>query len=160
MKRLIIISSLIVLLFTSSLFAQRNEGPGEWGRMGGKIEQLEKIKIIEELNMDEETTLKFFSRRNEHREKQRGLIEYRDQLFKTLSENFDSEDDINYKEKTEEIFEIEKKMIAEREVFFNSLSDILTEKEMVQLIIFEFKFRNEVRRQFMKQGQRRMKRNQ
>ena len=160
MRRLIIISSLIALIFTTTLFAQRGEGPGEWGRMGGKIEQLEKIKIIEELNMDEETTLKFFSRRNEHREKQRALIEYRDQLFKTLSENFDSEEDINYKEKTVEIFEIEKKMTTERVDFFNSLTDILTEKEMVQLIIFEFKFRNEVRHQFMKQGQRRMKRNQ
>ncbi len=160
MNRLMIISGLIALIFTTSLFAQRNEGPGEWGRMGGKIEQLEKIKIIEELNMDEETTLKFFSRRNEHRETQRALIERRDKLFTTLSENFDSEEDINYTEKTEEIFGIEKEMIIEREKFFNSLGDILTEKEMAQLIIFEFKFRNEVRRQFMKQGQRRMRRNQ
>ena len=64
MKR-IIISSLFALLLSSFLFAQRGEGPGEWGRMGGQIEQLEKIKIIEELNMDEETTLRFFSRRNE-----------------------------------------------------------------------------------------------
>jgi len=158
MKRLIIISSLFALIFTVTLFAQRGEGPGEWGRMGGKIEQLEKIKIIEELNMDEETTLKFFSRRNEHREGQRELIEYRDQLFKTLSENFDSGEDINYKEKTGEIFRIEKEMIAQKENFFNSLKDILTEKELIQLIIFEFNFRNEVRQQFMKQGQRRMKR--
>ena len=59
MKR-IIISCLFALLLSSSLFAQRGEGPEEWGRMGGKIEQLEKIKIIEELNMDEETTLDSF----------------------------------------------------------------------------------------------------
>ncbi len=159
MNRLIIISSLIVLLFTTSLFAQRNEGHGEWGRMGGKIEQLEKIKIIEELNMDEETTLKFFARRNEHRENQRAIIEKRDQLFKSLSENFNSEEDVNYKEKIKEIFGIEKEMITQREVFFNSLGDILSEKEMVQLVIFEFNFRNEVRHQFMKQGQRRMRQN-
>ncbi len=147
------------MLFSSALFAQRGEGPGEWGRMGGKIEQLEKIKIIEELNLDEETTLKFFSRRNEHREGQRALIEKRDMLYKSLGENFDSEEEINYKEKTKEIFKIEKDMIAQKENFFNSLGDILSEKQMVQLVLFEFNFRNEVRHQFMKQGQRRMKRN-
>ena len=154
MKR-IIISSLFALLLASSLFAQRGGGPGEMERMGGQIEQLEKIKIIEELNLDEETTLRFFSRRNEHRERQRGLIETRDQLFKTLSENFDTEEDINYKDKMAEIIEIEKSMLTERENFYNSLSDILTDKELVQLIVFEFNFRHEVRRQFMKQGQRR-----
>ena len=158
MNRLMIISGFIALIFTSSLFAQRGEGHGEWGKMGGQIEQLEKIKIIEELNMDEETTLRFFSRRNEHRERQRALIKKRDQLFITLSENFDADEDINYKSKMEEIIEIEKGMLIEKEEFFNSLSDILTEKEKVQLIIFEFKFRKEVRQQFMKQGRRRMNR--
>jgi len=151
----IIITIILTLVFTTSLFAQRGEGRGEWGRMGGKIEQLEKIKIIEELNLDEETTLRFFSRRNEHRERQRGLIETRNQLFKTLSENFDAEEDINYEDKMAEIIEIEKNMLTERENFYNSLSDILTDKELVQLIVFEFNFRHEVRQQFMKQGQRR-----
>ena len=158
MNRLTIILSVIVLL-TTTLLAQRNEGMGEWGRMGGKIEQLEKIKIIEELYLDEETTLKFFSRRNEHRESQRALIEKRDFLYKTLSESFASEEDINYKEKTKEIFIIEKDMLEQRENFFNSLRDILSEKQMVQLVVFEFNFRNEVRHQFMKQGKRRMKHN-
>lgn len=159
MKKIIVISSFIAFMFSTSLFAQRNEGAGEWGRMGGKIEQLEKIKIIEELNMDEETTLKFFSRRNEHREDQRALIEKRDQLYEILTENFNSEEDLNYKDKIKEIFGIEKEMIIQREKFYISLGDILSEKEMVQLVVFEVSFRKEVRHQFMKQGQRRMKKN-
>ena len=158
MTKLFIIISLFAILLSSNLLAQRGGQSGERGRMGGRIEQLEKIKIIEELNMDEETTLKFFSRRNEHRVGQRELIAKRDELFKTLSDNFDSEEEINYKEKTEEIFEIEKKMLVQRKNFLNSLSDILSEKQMVQLVVFEFNFRNEVRHQFMKQGQRRMQR--
>ena len=155
MNRLFFAFSLILLISASTLLAQRNERPGEWGRMSGRIEQLEKIKIIEELNLDEETTLKFFSRRNEHRESQRALIDKRDLLYKTLSESFDSEDDINYKAKTEEIFEIERSMFSQREEFYNSLGDILSEKQMVQLVLFEFNFRKEVRHQFMKQGRKR-----
>ncbi len=158
MKNLIVMLSLIAMLFSTILLAQKNGHPEEWGRMGGKIEQLEKIKIIEELNMDEETTLKFFARRNKHRVGQKELIAKRDELFKTLSDSFESEEEINYKEKTKEIFDIEKAMLMQRENFLNSLGDILSEKQMVQLVVFEFNFRNEVRHQFMKQGQRRMKR--
>ncbi len=158
MKNLIVVLSLVATLFPTILLAQKSGHPGEWGRMGGKIEQLEKIKIIEELNMDEETTLKFFARRNKHHVEQRELIAKRDELFKTLIDSFELEEEINYKEKKEEIFKIEKEMLMQRENFLNSLRDILSEKKIIQLILFEFNFRNEVRHQFMKQGQRRMQR--
>lgn len=151
--------SLITLIFVTPLFAQGNEGPEPWGRMGGKIQQLEKIKIIEELNMDEETTLKFFSRRTEHRKNQKSLIEKKNELLEDINKSLNSEDNIKYKEKAEEIFGIEQEMLSKREKFFNSLVDILSEKQMVQLIVFEFNFRNEMRHQFIKQNQRRMKRN-
>ena len=158
MKKILVAVIIFAIQFSTTLLAQRSEHPGGWGKMSGKIEQLEKIKIIEELNMDEETTLKFFARRNEHRVAQKKIIKKRDQLFKTLSENFDSEENVDYKEKMKEVFEIEEEMLSQRENFLTSLSDILTEKQVAQLILFEFNFRNEVRHQFMKQGQRRMKR--
>jgi hypothetical protein len=159
MKKLMTLLSLITLILVTPLFAQGNEGPKPWGRMGGKIQQLEKIKIIEELNMDEETTLKFFSRRTEHRENQKYLIEKKNELLEDINKSLNAEYNINYKEKAEEIFGIEQEMLSKREKFFNSLVDILTEKQMVQLIVFEFNFRNEMRHQFIKQNQRRMKHN-
>jgi hypothetical protein len=48
-------------------------------------------------------------------------------------------------------------MVAKRKEFIDSLSDIFTEKQQVQLVLFEFYFRQEMRHQFMKQGKRRMK---
>ncbi|MCF6271562.1 MAG: hypothetical protein L3J41_17775 [Melioribacteraceae bacterium] len=159
MKRLIIISSLITLISSTTLLAQRNETHREWGRMGGKIEQLEKIKIIEELNFDEETAIRFFVRRNKHREKQKGLIEKRDLLYQELASEVNQEDEGKLKSKVDKIFEIESEMLFKRKEFLYSLNDFLTEKEIAQLILFEYNFRKEVRNQFMKQGRRRMEGN-
>ncbi|MBU0475926.1 MAG: hypothetical protein KKF62_17410 [Bacteroidetes bacterium] len=154
-KQLAISTSIFVLLFNVMLFAQRNNPPGEWNRMHGKIEQLEKIKIIELLNLDEATTLKFFSRRDEHLDSQRALIDKRDLLYDKLNESFKLKDEIDYKQRIAEIFAIEKEMLAQREKFFNSLKDILSEKQIAELIVFESNFRNEIRHQFIKQGERR-----
>lgn len=158
-KQLVLLISILAILFNTSLFAQRDDSPGEWGRMHSKIEQLEKIKIIELLNLDEATTLKFFSRRDEHHDSQRALIDKRDLLYDKLNENFKTDEEINYKQKIAEIFVIEKEMLAQREKFFNSLKDILTEKQIAELIVFESNFRNEIRHQFIKQGEKKKSRN-
>ncbi len=147
--------SIFTFLFLSiNLFAQHPNPMDNMGRMGGKIEQLEKIKIIEELNLDEETTLLFFAKRNQHRESQKALLDKRDELFESLSENFDSDEEIDYKSKLNEIFLIEREMLKQREEFLKSLNTILTPKQIVQLTVFEFNFRNEVRHQFLKLGRR------
>jgi Spy/CpxP family protein refolding chaperone len=154
-----IIQSIVILflLLFANTFAQRSNTDDNFGRMSAKIEQLEKIKIIEELNLDEETILIFFAKRNQHRENQKLLIERKENLFKNLNKSFNSDDKVNYNDKLNEIFNIEKKMLTQREEFFNSLSSILTPKQIVQLNVFEFKFRNEVRNQFIKAGKRRSK---
>ena len=156
MKRIILFANIIALILLSNIYAQRPGGSDDWGRMGGKIEQLEKIKIIEELNLDEETTLKFFVKRNNHRESQKQLLEKRDLLFKNLTENFNSDENVDYKNELAKIFAIEKEMLVQKEKFYKSLSKIFSDKQLVQLSIFEFNFRNEVRHQFIKQGKKRI----
>ncbi len=156
MSRVINLIGLSILLFVSTAFAQR-ESPPEWGRMGGKIEQLEKIKLLEELNLDEATMLKFFSRRAEHRKKLKVILEKRDSLFQVLRRALRSDEEINYSKKEKEISQIERLVSEEKESFANSLHDILTDKQIVELMVFEFYFRNEIRHQFMKKHMKRMR---
>ena len=159
MKQIVFIAS-VLLFFVATNFAQSPgvpPPPGEWGRMGGKIEQLEKIKLIEELNLNEETAVRFFARRNEHRESLRSILQKRNALYKELSNEIKLDKKDSLKEKVNEIFLIEDEMVAKRKEFIDSLSDIFTEKQQVQLVLFEFYFRQEMRHQFMKQGKRRMK---
>ena len=58
----------IMLFFSSCLFAQK--GKWEDDELRAKFEELEKIKLIEVLQMDEETTLRFFARQSEHKKQQ------------------------------------------------------------------------------------------
>jgi len=150
-----IVTFSIILISNFNSYAQRPDKKGDMGKMHSKIEQLEKIKLIELLNLDEQTTLKFFARRDEHRDKQHVLIDKRDNLYDMLNENLKSNNEINYKSKISEVFSIEKEMIVQREKFFNSLKDILTEKQIAQIIAFESNFRDEMRHQFIKQGEKR-----
>lgn len=155
LTKLVIVTLGIILISNFTSYAQRPDKKGDMGKMHSRIEQLEKIKLIELLNLDEQTTLKFFARRDEHRDKQHILIDKRDNLYDMLNENLNSNNEINYKSKISEVFVIEKEMVIQREKFFNSLKDILSDKQIAQIIAFESNFREEMRHQFIKQGEKR-----
>jgi hypothetical protein len=50
-----------------------------------------------------------------------------------------------------EIFNLDNKILVKRREFLSSLKDILTEKEIAKYILFEYNFKNEIRKQLMKQ---------
>jgi hypothetical protein len=143
---------LILAIFSTSLFAQKGKFQDEEARE--KFEQLEKIKLIETLQMDEETTLRFFSRRTEHRNQQDAIqdkiksnIENLDVMLKSGRVVTTEE----LKSKIDEINTLELQLEKNRVEFLNSLSDILSYEQIAELIIFEKKFRNEVRKLLMKE---------
>jgi len=122
----------------------------------GKIEQLEKIKLIEELNLSEDVAIKFFARRNSNKLEQKELMKTRNELYKKLNKLVGEEKHSDYKKTIDEIMNVEEGMLQKRKDFIYSLDDILTQKQIAQLILFEYRFRKEMRHQFIKQGQRRM----
>jgi len=152
MKKVIIIT--LLLMFAQIIMAQ-GWSQNKWGMAGGRISELEKIKLIEALQMDEETTLKFFSRRNMHQLNQRKLVGKRDSLLNLLNNKIvDSDNSTDYKNDIYQILDIEKEMSNEREQFFKSLNDILSYEQIAKLLVFEKEFRSELRRQIIKHGKR------
>jgi len=144
-------SLLILLMLSTTLFAQRGKWQDEEARE--KFEQLEKIKLIETLEMDEETTLRFFARRSEHRKQQdeiqekiRQKIDNLDVIFK--SGRVATVDEI--KSGVNEINNLQLQFGKGRVDFVNSLSDILSYEQIAKLMIFEKRFRNEVRKLLIK----------
>ena len=147
------ISLIIVfgLFFSTIIFPQK----GKWkdDEAKEKFEQLEKIKLIETLQMDEETTLRFFSRQSEHKKQQDEIqfkiqqkIENLDVLFKSGRAVTVEELKLNIDEINTLQLQLEKNRIE----FINSLSDILSYEEIAKLIVFEKQFRNEIRKLIMK----------
>ncbi|PJA97985.1 MAG: hypothetical protein CO128_09725 [Ignavibacteriales bacterium CG_4_9_14_3_um_filter_30_11] len=141
MKKLIFI---IIVLFIPSLIAQ-NKMKIHKDQMN-KFEQLEKLKLIEVLNLDEETTLRFFARLNEHRKKMEGLKKEADNILDKMNEL------INDKDKKAELnkninsyLALGEKVTSTRSEFINSLRDILTEEQITKFLIFEMKFREDIK---------------
>lgn len=143
---------LFVLFFSMIIHPQK----GKWkdDEAKEKLEQLEKIKLIEVLQMDEETTLRFFSRKSEHKKQQEELhkqlhesIDYLETIFKSGRAVTNDELKTNIAEINNLQLQIEKNRID----FINSLNDILSYEQIAKLIIFEKQFRNEVRRLIMKE---------
>ena len=148
-------NKIVVLMVFFFSLATAYSQPDGWrkGDMKDRFEQLEKIKVIETLGMDEETTLRFFSRRAEHEKDQ-------DQIQQQIKSNIEDLDVIfksgrvatieEIKTKINKINDLHVKLASNRKEFINSLSDILSYEQMAKLLVFERKFRDEIRRLLIK----------
>ncbi len=130
---------MMIPVLVSAQGMRDHKGPRE------KIEQLEKIKLIEALDMDEQTTLKFFARRNESRDRIDKLNDSLDTITDNLESKFSKGDAGGYKELINKYLSIQKQIASEHTQFINSLYDILANEQVAKLIVFEKRFREEIR---------------
>ncbi|MFZ0453272.1 MAG: hypothetical protein WCE54_13835 [Ignavibacteriaceae bacterium] len=122
-----------------------------------KIEQLEKIKIIEALKMDEQTTLKFFARRTEFRDKLKDLMGKENDLLDKMDNFIKSSKDKNnskYQGLIDQYSDLEQKMFDAKQSFITSLPDILSQEQIAKFLVFQRQFREEVREILFKRGGR------
>ncbi|MHB1686209.1 MAG: hypothetical protein ACYCVH_02385 [Ignavibacteriaceae bacterium] len=122
-----------------------------------KIEELEKIKLIETLNMNEETTLRFFSRWDKFKDSQHQLIKNSNELLDKLEEAVShnkSGNDPEISKMINDYFGIEGQLVQRRENFVHSLSDILDQNQIAKLLVFEKRFREEIKNALFKQRMR------
>jgi hypothetical protein len=145
MKAIYIVS--IILIFAAAIFPQRRHGRGE--EMRQRMAELEKIKLIEVLEMDEETTLRFFSRRAEfqkqHQEMRNNVDTKVENLEATLkSQRLNTEAELQ--SMINEILELQLEFEAKRVEFIKSLNDILTTDQIARYMVFERRFKEELRR--------------
>ena len=113
-----------------------------------KLEQLEKIKLIESLDMDEDTSIRFFARRNESKREIQELEKKTEDIIFELEKSFNTEDknqDEKQKQLISEMLKNRESIELKRNQFINSLGDILSTEQIAKLIVFEKKFRDEIR---------------
>ncbi len=151
MKKAVLLIFMLFILHTTSeaqMGDRPPDGPDSNQHNGmKKIEQLEKIKLIETLDMDEQTTLKFFARKNEHNNKMKQLMDESRQQLDAIDDKL-KEKPVNEKELNSMIdkyFTYENEIGKERQAFIRSVSDILTVTQIAKLVVFEKKFRDEIR---------------
>ena len=153
-RNLLIILSFLILL--ASAFSQRHEKM----KPMQKMEELKKVKLIEILEMDEETSIKFFTRRSEHMKKMDALNqaskEKMEQLDDMLIEQKENSDQV-LKKAIDEYLQIQDNIMLERQNFMKSTSEVLTIEQFGKLVVFEDKFRNEIGGLLFRERNKRMR---
>jgi hypothetical protein len=149
MKKLITLSIIIVLVSTT-INAQRNQDRKH--KVPERIMQLEKIKLIETLEMDEETTLKFFARKSESDRVVEEIHKVIDEKLDRMQQlvNSDNVQDEKLRAAIDELNLMHQKSVENKTNFIKSLSDILSYAQIAKLVLFERKFREELRRAIFK----------
>jgi hypothetical protein len=110
-----------------------------------KIEELYKIKLIETLQMDEETTLKFFSRQSKNKEEMKKINDKGDEILDQLKDKIDSGSKEEISSLVNAYLKNEDDLNSKRGEFINSLYDILTPAQVAKFMVFERRFREEIR---------------
>jgi hypothetical protein len=111
-----------------------------------KVDQLEKVKLIEYLNLNDDTNVKLLSRRKDFKAKNRSYYKAMDSLIAEL-ESYDGKNDKQnpaIKKCIEDYQRLELQIMKNRQEYINSLYEILTPEQVGKYIVFEKKFKKEI----------------
>ena len=111
-----------------------------------RIAQYKKLHLIEAVQMNEETSVRFFTRYNKHEEDTRAIGKERNALIDQLQKmNKSNSNDEEIEKIIKDIGMSEEKVLEERTKFIEGLRDILTLKQISEYIVFERNFNKNLR---------------
>lgn len=114
-----------------------------------KIQQLEKIKLIEALDLDEETSIRFFARRNEYSKELDQLEDKAEKLLVEMEGTFKNSDKKNeaiQKKLLDDFIKTRTMIETQKSKFIASLTNILSTEQICKYVVFEKRFKDEIRR--------------
>jgi hypothetical protein len=142
----IILSLVVITILTGITYPQKMRD--KILKNKNKLEQLEKVKLIEALDLNEESSLRFFARRGDFKKEMEKLEERNDEVILELENTFNS-DDKNIENKQSlllnEFLKNKQEVEIKRQEFLSSLNDILSKEQICKYVVFEKKFRDEIR---------------
>jgi hypothetical protein len=137
-----------VLLLLPAVSVSQPPGPG-WGQDKhpfDRIQQLMKMRMVEALDLNEEQSVRFITRFNDHEKQRREMMKQKGELLNRIDKLLqDSAAEREVEKLFPEALAIDVRMMEERTKFFNGLSDLLTVTQRARLLVFERKFERELR---------------
>lgn len=111
------------------------------------IETLRKVRLIEELNLTDEQSIKFFPKLNEIKEAKDDFNHNRkimiDELMGLLEKDKKSSDQINIK--LDKLFKLEEEFNKKETALKKDIRKILNPEQQARLILFQLRFDKEMR---------------
>jgi hemerythrin-like domain-containing protein len=110
-----------------------------------RIEELKKLKMLEELNLSEDASQKFLSRYVNFRKQWRQLEKERSELLNDLEALLKAtENEPDLSKKIEEIESVDQKMFDNRKIFIQDLKKIIQTEKTAHYLLFERNFQREI----------------
>jgi hypothetical protein len=150
MKRIIIVMVSVLITITGLLYAQPQ---GErWREMMGpdRIEKYKKMRLLEVLNLPEESAVRFNAKFNLHEDKLREFRKMQDELQDRLEESLKLQKESTKNEKEiqkylDQIDDSRLKMSNEDKRFLKEMREFLSSEQMAKYYIFQRNFERELR---------------
>ena len=118
-----------------------------------KMEQIIKARIIEVLDLNEETSIKLFTRRNENRKKMGDLFHNREYTINNLERELKSGKKLSseyYKEQIRKIDEIDNAITMQKAKYTRTLKKILSVEQMAKYHVLNARLMDEINREMEK----------
>lgn len=135
---------ILLTVFFTTVHAQ--PGPPEDFPAIARLEQYKKVRLLEVLRLDEETSARFVSRYNKMQQETRELMDKRRELVNELEQKLRKR--ANEKEiaqLNEDIFLCSEKLVEVRSKYMRGLQDLLTQEQIAEYLVFEQRFSENVR---------------
>jgi hypothetical protein len=155
MNRLRIVMTSLLLAAVIVPALSQDERPMR-GPAGERVEQLKKLRMQEALALDEETSIRFFARYNEHQEELRSAGKKRAEVIddlQALVKKNAPESEVDAKLKV--VVTAEREVIDVRQKFVEKLGDILTKHQIARYVVFERNFNQDLRELMRESAQQR-----
>jgi hypothetical protein len=157
MKRLTVFCA-GVALFVFTGVAQESE-PAVQGKAAERVEQFKKIRMMEMMGMDEQTSIKFFARYNKNAEAMKDL---RQQQIKALGQiqalRKAKASENEYGKVINELRSLEDQVSQTKSKYLDDLRDVLTNKQLAEYLVFELRFQQNLR-ELVRDAQQKKNRN-
>jgi hypothetical protein len=125
--------------------AQENQNPAP-GKGYERVEQYKKIRLMEVLDLDEQTSIKFFARYNKNQELLRDLRKQQVQALgrvQALRKSKASDDE--YDKIISDLLSFEKQVNEAKAKYVDELKQVLTSKQLAEYLVFETRFQQNLR---------------
>lgn len=131
------------------------ERPGQF-RGAQRVEQFKKLRMIEALKMDDDTSIRFFAKYNKHEEIVRDINKEREGFLDELEGMRKSgSKDAEMEKVITSLLALDAKQSEERSRFVSDLKAVLTTSQIADLLLFERNFARNVRQMMQEMARER-----
>jgi glutaredoxin 2 len=147
--------TIIFIIFLGLSLTAQNDSARKHRNFDKRFGELEKVKLLEILELDEETAVKFFTRKKQSQEQFKKHLDESKIIYDDLEKAIDDgSDKIKLNSLIQKIMEKDALMMKDKNKFIKSLDDILTPEQIAKVVLFDRKFKKDIRDLLLEHGRK------